>query len=317
MNFNDLFSSINKIKGVGPVISKKLSDRGIENKIDLFLNLPTGAIDRSFCPKLDHLEVGKISTIFVRPAKHYFPRFRNLPNKVVCKDEFGTIDIIFFNSRETYIKQILPLDEEVMISGKVGFYKNKFQITNPDYVQSIDKEKDIKKIMAKYPSIVGISSKTIQKIYKEEIGKLKEIEEWHRKDFLNEMGWPTWYEAIYNLHNPNNIHDVDKQSKYYKRLAFDEIFSNLLIFSEIKKRIKKLIKKPKIIEEETLAEIRKKIPFSLTSSQNKVCAEIVNDITSEKKMLRVLQGDVGSGKTVVSIISAFAVVKAGYQVAFL
>ena len=317
MNFNDLFSSINKIKGVGPVISKKLSDRGIENKIDLFLNLPTGAIDRSFCPKLDHLEVGKISTIFVRPVKYYLPRFRNLPNKVVCKDEFGTIDIIFFNSRETYIKQILPLDEEVMISGKVGFYKNKFQITNPDYVQSIDKEKDIKKIMAKYPSIVGISSKTIQKIYKEEIGKLKEIEEWHRKDFLNEMGWPTWYEAIYNLHNPNNIHDVDKQSKYYKRLAFDEIFSNLLIFSEIKKRIKKLIKKPKIIEEETLTEIRKKIPFSLTSSQNKVCAEIVNDITSEKKMLRVLQGDVGSGKTVVSMISAFAVVKAGYQVAFL
>ena len=258
MNFNDLFSSINKIKGVGPVISKKLSDRGIENKIDLFLNLPTGAIDRSFCPKLDHLEVGKISTIFVRPVKYYLPRFRNLPNKVVCKDEFGTIDIIFFNSRETYIKQILPLDEEVMISGKVGFYKNKFQITNPDYVQSIDKEKDIKKIMAKYPSIVGISSKTIQKIYKEEIGKLKEIEEWHRKDFLSEMGWPTWYEAIYSLHNPNNIHDVDKQSKYYKRLAFDEIFSNLLIFSEIKKRIKKLIKKPKIIEKETLAEIRKK-----------------------------------------------------------
>jgi ATP-dependent DNA helicase RecG len=317
MNFNDLFSSINKIKGVGPVISKKLSDRGIENKIDLFLNLPTGAIDRSFCPKLDHLEVGKISTIFVRPAKHYFPRFRNLPNKVVCKDEFGTIDIIFFNSRETYIKQILPLDEEVMISGKVGFYKNKFQITNPDYVQSINKEKDIKKIMAKYPSIVGISSKTIQKIYKEEIGKLKEIEEWHRKDFLSEMGWPTWYEAIYSLHNPNNIHDVDKQSKYYKRLAFDEIFSNLLIFSEIKKRIKKLIKKPKIIEKETLAEIRKKIPFSLTSSQDKVCAEILNDITSEKKMLRVLQGDVGSGKTIVSMISAFAVVKAGYQVAFL
>jgi ATP-dependent DNA helicase RecG len=83
MNFNDLFSSVNNIKGVGQVIAKKLSERGIENKIDLFLNLPTGAIDRTFCPKLDHLEVGKISTIFVRPVKHYFPRFRNLPNNVV------------------------------------------------------------------------------------------------------------------------------------------------------------------------------------------------------------------------------------------
>ena len=317
MNFTDLFSSINKIKGVGPVISKKLSDKGIDNKIDLFLNLPTGAIDRSFCPKLDQLEVGKISSIFVRPTKYYFPRFRNLPNKVICKDEFGSIDIIFFNSRENYIKQILPLDQEVIISGKVGFYKNKFQITNPDYVQSIDKGKDITKIMAKYPSIAGISPKTLQKIYQEEIDILKQLREWHRADFLKEMNWPTWYEAIYNLHNPKHIQDVDKQSHYYRRLAFDEIFSNLLIFSEIKKRIQKLNKESKNIDYQFLSKIYQNIPFELTNSQKKVCDEILGDINSRKKMLRVLQGDVGSGKTIVSLIAAYAVVKSGYQVAFL
>ena len=317
MNFTDLFSSINKIKGVGPVISKKLSDKGIDNKIDLFLNLPTGAIDRSFCPKLDQLEVGKISSIFVRPTKYYFPRFRNLPNKVICKDEFGSIDIIFFNSRENYIKQILPLDQEVIISGKVGFYKNKFQITNPDYVQSIDKGKDITKIMAKYPSIAGISPKTLQKIYQEEIDILKQLREWHRADFLKEMNWPTWYEAIYNLHNPKHIQDVDKQSHYYRRLAFDEIFSNLLIFSEIKKRIQKSNKDSKYIEYQLLSKIYQNIPFELTNSQKKVLDEILGDINSRKKMLRVLQGDVGSGKTIVSLIAAYAVVKSGYQVAFL
>jgi ATP-dependent DNA helicase RecG len=317
MNFNDLFSSINKIKGVGPVISKKLSEKGIDNKIDLFLNLPTGAIDRTFCPKLDQLEVGKISSIFVRPTKYYFPRFRNLPNKVVCKDEFGSIDIIFFNSRENYIKQILPIDQEVIISGKVGFYKNKFQITNPDYVQSIDKGKDITKIMAKYPSIAGISPKTLQKIYQEEIDILKQLREWHRADFLKEMNWPTWYEAIYNLHNPKNIQDVDKQSHYYRRLAFDEIFSNLLIFSEIKKRIQKLNKDSKNIDYQFLPKIYQNIPFELTNSQKKVCDEILGDINSRKKMLRVLQGDVGSGKTIVSLIATYAVVKSGYQVAFL
>jgi len=317
MNFTDLFSSINKIKGVGPVISKKLSEKGIDNKIDLFLNLPTGAIDRSFCPKLDQLEVGKISSIFVRPTKYYFPRFRNLPNKVICKDEFGSIDIIFFNSRENYIKQILPLDQEVIISGKVGFYKNKFQITNPDYVQSIDKGKDITKIMAKYPSIAGISPKTLQKIYQEEIDILKQLREWHRADFLKEMNWPTWYEAIYNLHNPKHIQDVDKQSHYYRRLAFDEIFSNLLIFSEIKKRIQKSNKDSKYIEYQLLSKIYQNIPFELTNSQKKVLDEILGDINSRKKMLRVLQGDVGSGKTIVSLIAAYAVVKSGYQVAFL
>lgn len=317
MKFEDLFSSVKKIKGVGPVISKKLSDKGIENKIDLFLNLPTGAIDRRFCPKLDQLEVGVISTIFVRPVKYTIPRFRNLPNKVTCKDEYGSIDIIFFNSRESYIKQILPLNEEVVISGKVGFYKNKYQMTNPDYIQSIDKEKDITKIMAKYSSVAGISPKTIQKIYKEEIEKLKDVGEWHSQDFLKKMDWPTWYDAIYNLHNPINVSDVNKESKFYQRLAFDEIFSNFLIFSEIKKRIKKLIKVSKVISDDNLLRIKKMLPFTLTESQQGSLKEILTDISSEKKMLRVLQGDVGSGKTAVAMIAAYLTVKSGYQVAFL
>ena len=317
MKFEDLFSSVKKIKGVGPIISKKLSDKGIENKIDLFLNLPTGAIDRRFCPKLDQLEVGVISTIFVRPVKYTIPRFRNLPNRVTCKDEYGSIDIIFFNSRESYIKQILPLNEEVVISGKVGFYKNKYQMTNPDYIQSIDKEKDITKIMAKYSSVAGISPKTIQKIYKEEIEKLKDIGEWHSQDFLKKMDWPTWYDAIYNLHNPINVSDVNKESKFYQRLAFDEIFSNFLIFSEIKKRIKKLIKVSKVIDEDNLLRIKKMLPFTLTESQQGALKEILTDISSERKMLRVLQGDVGSGKTAVAMIAAYLTVKSGYQVAFL
>ena len=317
MNFDDLFSPVNKIKGVGPIISKKLLDKGITNKIDLFLNLPTGAIDRRFCPKLDQLEVGKVSTIFVTPIKYNIPRFRNLPNKVTCKDEYGQIDIIFFNSRENYIKQILPLNNEVIISGKVNVYKNKFQITNPEYIQSVEKENDIKKIMAKYSSVTGISAKTIQKIYNEEIKKLSEIDEWHEKDFIKKLNWPTWYESIFRLHNPENLSDIDKESKFYKRLAYDEIFSNFLIFSEIKKRIKKLQKKPKTINNIILTNIKKKLSFQLTQGQEKVLDEIFNDLSSVKKMLRVLQGDVGSGKTVVAMLAGATVVKSGYQVAFL
>ena len=317
MNFDDLFSPVNKIKGVGPIISKKLLDKGITNKIDLFLNLPTGAIDRRFCPKLDQLEVGKVSTIFVTPIKYNIPRFRNLPNKVTCKDEYGQIDIIFFNSRENYIKQILPLNNEVIISGKVNVYKNKFQITNPEYIQSVEKENDIKKIMAKYSSVTGISAKTIQKIYNEEIKKLSEIDEWHNKDFIKKLNWPTWYESIFRLHNPENLSDIDKESKFYKRLAYDEIFSNFLIFSEIKKRIKKLQKKPKTINNIILTNIKKKLSFQLTQGQEKVLDEIFNDLSSVKKMLRVLQGDVGSGKTVVAMLAGATVVKSGYQVAFL
>ena len=145
----------------------------------------------------------------------------------------------------------------------------------------------------------------------------KDIGEWHSQDFLKKMAWPTWYDAIYNLHNPVNVSDVNKESKFYQRLAFDEIFSNFLIFSEIKKRIKKLIKVSKVIDDDNLLRIKKMLPFTLTESQQGSLKEILTDISSEKKMLRVLQGDVGSGKTAVAMIAAYLTVKSGYQVAFL
>ena len=136
---NKLFDSIIKAKGVGQIISKRLNEKNIYTKIDLLLRLPIGTIDRRFCPTLDQLEIGKISTIFVRPIKYNFPRIRNLPFRVTCEDKFGKIDIVFFNVRENYIKQQLPLNTEIIISGKITIYKNKFQMTNPDYIQTIDK----------------------------------------------------------------------------------------------------------------------------------------------------------------------------------
>ena len=93
---NDLFSSIINVKGIGPKIKKKLEEKNILNKADLLLNLPSGSIDRRFCPKLDQLEIGKISTIFVIPIKYSFPRIRNLPSRVTCKDEYSKIDLVFF-----------------------------------------------------------------------------------------------------------------------------------------------------------------------------------------------------------------------------
>ena len=314
---NNLFESIIKIKGIGPKIQKKLEDKNIFNKIDLLLNLPTGTIDRRFCPKLDQLEIGKISTIFATPIKYNFPRIKRLPSRVTCEDEYSKIDLVFFNTRENYIKQILPLNEEAVISGKVSLYKNKFQITNPDYIRTTDRSKDIKKIMSKYSSISGVSDKTLQKIYCDESSSLPELDEWHDEIFLKKMKWLSWPESLKRLHNPLSVDDVNKNSLFYERLAFDEIFSNLLIFNEIKKRIKKIKKKPKNIEIKNIQEILDCLPFKLTNDQKDCLDEIIKDMKSEKKMMRVLQGDVGSGKTVLALISAYLNYSLGYQSAIM
>ena len=240
---NKLFDSIIKAKGVGQIILKKFNDKQIYTKVDLLLHLPIGLIDRRFCPKLDQLEIGKISTIFVKPIKYNFPRVRNLPFRVTCEDNFGKIDIVFFNVRENYIRQQLPLNFEVIISGKISYYKNKFQMTNPDYIQSIDKENSIKKIMSKYSSLNGISSKTLQKIYFNESNNLQEINEWLDQNLLNEKKWLSWSASIKRIHNPEKNEDINKNSIFYERLAFDEILSNLLLFKKIRKRINKVKKK--------------------------------------------------------------------------
>ena len=314
---NKLFDSIIKAKGVGQIISKKLNEKNIYTKIDLLLRLPIGTIDRRFCPTLDQLEIGKISTIFVRPIKYNFPRIRNLPFRVTCEDDFGKIDIVFFNVRENHIRQQLPLNTEIIISGKVTIYKNKFQMTNPDYIQTIDKEMSIKKIMSKYSNINGISPKTIQKIYFEESKDISEIDEWHDKNFINERGWSSWSSSIKKLHNPETNEDINKNSNYYERLAFDEILSNLLLFKKIRKRIIKKTKINKEISKEYLNTIQEKLPFKLTNDQIKVINEISIDLGSSKKMMRLLQGDVGCGKTIVAFITAACVIKNDYQVAIM
>ena len=314
---NELFDTIIKIKGIGPIIQKKLEEKNIFNKIDLLLNLPTGCIDRRYCPKLDQLEVGKISTVFAIPIKYNFPRIRNLPSRVTCKDEFSKIDIIFFNTRENYIKQMLPLNEEVVISGKVNTYKNKFQITNPEYIRTTNKGSDIKKIMSRYQSIKGISDKTLQKIYSNEANNIKQVPDWYEDCFLKEMKWVSWSDSIKRIHNPIEIDDINKNSKFYERLAYDEIFCNLLVFNEIKKRIQLIKKNPKKICEKEINLIFKMLPFKLTDDQNLCLNEIIQDMKSEKKMMRVLQGDVGSGKTVIALIAMFLSVKSNFQSAIM
>ena len=316
-NFNFFFNPVSKVKGIGPKIKKLFNEKKIDTNIDLIFNFPYGLIDRTHCPKLNNLEIGKISTIFVKVRKHNFPRIRRLPNTVQCFDETGEINIVFFNSRENYIKEILPINSEVIISGKVNFYKNKYQITNPDYVTSINNEEKVTKIMPTYASLKGISNKTINKIYENIIKEIPDVPEWHRDHIIKNNKWFSFKDSLIQLHNPKKIEDLDKNSLTYERISFDEIFSNLLIFAQIKKKNATIYKKPKLFSSDQKLKLIKNLPFTLTKDQETIIEEIDDSLKSDKKMIRLLQGDVGSGKTIISIITGLNVVAAGYQVALM
>ena len=309
-----LFSDVNKLIGVGKKLSQYLKNRKIEKIKDILLNLPYSETDRSKLVDLDKLEIGKIQTIKVIVKKLNFPRIRNLPNKIFCEDKTGKIEVVYFNSREGYLRKLFPINKWVVISGKIGFFKNKYQITNPDYVTTLDKEEYVKKIIPKYSLTKGINEKKYRLISDQVIDNLPEVKDWFEHQFLKENNFLNWRENIIALHTTKD--SQNNQSKAYRRLVFDEICANFLILSENRKKIKKN-KKNKVFKSIIAEQILSNLPFNLTKSQKKVLDEINLDLRSNFRMFRIIQGDVGSGKTIVSLLSIANVVESNYQCALM
>ena len=310
-NYEYLLSDLTKLKGVGTKTTTLLKKKKINNIFDLLWKLPKSYTDRSHSVKIQNLKIGENQTITIIPQKYSFPRIRNLPNKVTCSDETGEIDCIFFNSYEGYVRKILPLGKEITVSGKIGFFRKKYQLTNPKYIS--EDSLLIKQKHNTYSLTEGISEKIYNKIINQIITNLPLLHEWHSKNILNKFGNVKWNEAIIELHKPENIGKYKKN--FYQRLAFDEIFSTFLVNSEIRKKIKKIKKEGKFIDNTKQNNIIKSLKFSLTNDQKKTLEEINLDLSSTNKMFRLLQGDVGSGKTIVSLLAAYNTVNSGFQVA--
>ena len=309
-----IFNKVNNLKGVGPQLSKYLKKKRIEKIKDVILNLPYSETDRSKIFKLNSLEVGKIQSIKVKVIKLNFPRIRNLPNRINCEDETGKIDIIYFNSREGYLRKLFPVNNWVIISGKISYFNKKYQITNPDYVTSLDNEDYVIKNIPKYNLTKGINEKKYRSISEQVINNLPRVDDWIDINFIKKNKMIGWNEGIKKLHSSNEAKNL--QSESFRRLVFDELCANFLALSENRKRFKKA-KTPKIFSNQLSNQIIKKLPFKLTKSQIKVLNEIKSDLTSSYRMFRIIQGDVGSGKTIVSLLSILNVIESGYQCALM
>ena len=312
-NYKYLLSDLSILKGVGNKTTNLLKKKKINNIFDLLWKLPKSYTDRSLSSKIKDLKLGEIQTITIVPKKYSFPRIRNLPNRVVCSDETGELDCIFFNSYEGYIKKILPIGKNVTISGKIGRFRNKYQLTNPKYIS--ENASLIKQKHNTYSLTEGITEKVYNKIIKQIMEKLPILDEWHSKELLKKFDGISWNESIKELHEPQN--QGNYKDNFYQRLAYDEIFSTFLVNSEIRKKIKRIKKKKKKINLKKQALIIKNLDFTLTNDQLKSLKEINSDLCANTKMFRLLQGDVGSGKTIVSLISAYNTINSGFQVALM
>ena len=231
-NYQYLLSDLNKLKGVGNKTANLLKKKKINTIFDVLWKLPKSYTDRSKSSKIKDLKIGEIQTITIIPLKYQFPRIRNLPNRVICKDDTGEIECVFFNSYEGYIKKILPIGHEITLSGKIKYFRNKYQLTNPKYVS--EDSSLIKQKHNTYSLTEGISEKIYNKIISQILQLLPDFDEWHSKEIMKKFDNISWNNSIKELHKPQNIGKF--KENFYQRLAFDEIFSTFLVNSEIRKK---------------------------------------------------------------------------------
>ncbi len=309
-----IFNDVNNLKGVGPQLSKYLKKKKIEKIKDIILNLPYSETDRTKLYKLNELEIGKIQTLKLIVKKLSFPRIRNLPNKIHCEDETGKIDIVYFNSREGYLRKLFPINEWIIVSGKINYFNKKYQITNPDYVTTLDNQEYVVKNIPKYNLTKGINEKKYRTISDQVINNIPTIADWLDDSFIKKNNLLNWNECIKKLHDSKD--SKDNLSKSYRRLVFDELCANFFTLSENRRRIKKEKLKKEFFQTNS-NNIKKKLPFKLTKSQENVLDEINYDLASKKRMFRIVQGDVGSGKTIVSLLAISNIIESGYQCALM
>ena len=307
-----LLSNIQNIKGIGKKTSQLFKRKNINTIFDLLWHLPTSKIENSKVTNIGDIQIGKLQTIKLTPLKYNFPRIRRLPNRVVCQSKDIKIDCVFFNSYEGYIKKILPLNTEVIISGKINFFRNKYQITNPTKVK--ESNENILETQNKYSLTDGLTINKYNNIINEVLKELPDLDEWLNDDIKKKFNNIKWKDAILKIHSLDTKEIL--KSKYYKRLVFDELFAHFLLSSKIRTKIKKIKKSQKIFKD-CKEKLIQDLNFKLTNDQEAAIKIINEDLKSKSRMFRLLQGDVGSGKTIVSMIAAVNCINAGYQTSFM
>ena len=312
-----LFQPLDTLKGIGPKLKSRLKYLVGNYVIDLIWHLPNGFIDRSYKPCINDAEIGRIASIKCKVIKHTPSFRRNIPYRVLCEDNTGRLNLVWFNSRKDYLEKLLPLDKEIIISGKIDFYKDTKQITHPEYIISAEEEDELPNVESTYSLTQGLTNKVVRGNIDRILKIIPKINEWHDEGILKDMNWPSFNEAIYNVHNPKNENDLTSQNLSKQRIIYDELLAHQISMQLISKELNHQKGVPLKTNTKEINRFIETLPFNLTTSQIKCIEEISIDMEKPFRMLRLLQGDVGSGKTLVALVSILTAVNNQKQAALM
>jgi ATP-dependent DNA helicase RecG len=312
-----LFAQVTSLPGIGPRLGKLVEKLTGPLVVDLLWHLPFALVDRRNAPEIAQAKAGEIATIAVTVDQHVVPRNPRQPYRVWCSDETGRLCLTYFNGREDYLKKLLPPGEVRVVSGRVEIYQGEVQMTHPDHVVPLAEREKILRVEPVYGLTAGLTQRPLQKAIAAAIERAPELAEWQDPAFLKQQKWHAWRPSLARAHAPVEEADLSPLHPARARLAFDELLASQLAIALVRHHNRNLAgritKGNGSLQNRALAAL----PFELTASQQQAVREIADDMAKPERMVRLLQGDVGSGKTLVALLAMLSAVEAGAQAAFM
>jgi len=312
-----LFAPVTALPGIGPRFAKLVEKAAGPLVLDLLWHLPTGIVDRRFQPKVAEAPAGRIATMRVRVERH-FPGRGRAPWRVRCADETGTLTLVYFHVKSAeWLERLLPVGSLRIVSGRVEHFNGQVQMTHPDHVLDAAEPAAMPLVEPVYALTAGLPLRSVQKAVAAALERAPELPEWQDAALLKRERWPSWRAAIAAAHAPESEADLAPEATARRRLAYDELLASQLAVALVRARTRRLPGRVLEGDGRLVRRALAALPFQLTPSQRAALAEIAGDMRSGRRMLRLLQGDVGSGKTVVALMAMLTAVEAGAQAALM
>jgi ATP-dependent DNA helicase RecG len=320
---NPLFAAITSLPGIGPRLEKLyrrlLGRDDVPRVIDLIMHLPTGVIDRRARPKLRDVQPDTVVTVEVTVDRHRAPppRRARAPYQIYTSDETGDLVLTYFNPHKDYLEKLLPAGATRYVSGTAAFYDGMLQMVHPDRVVDEAGFASLPLVEPVYPLTEGLSLNQVRKAVDAAVACLPDLAEWQEPEWIARQDFPAFATALRELHRPREPSDIDPGGAAWTRLAYDELLAGQLALALVRAHLRRPSGRPTVGDGRLRQRLIEALPYALTGSQTRAIAEIVDDLAKPERMLRLLQGDVGSGKTVVALLAAAAAIEADRQAALM
>jgi ATP-dependent DNA helicase RecG len=311
-----LFAPLTALSGIGAQLAKLFERLAGPLVVDLLWHLPSGIVDRRASPPINELQPDQIVTIAVRVEAHQ-PGRGPRPYRVICADTTGRLTLTYFNVKGDYLARLLPVGAERVVSGRVEFYNRAPQIAHPDLVLRPDELDRLKPIEPVYPLTAGLAPRVVQRAVAAALDRAPDLPEWIDPALGERRLWPPWAAAVRRVHSPTSEADLSPTEPARERLAYDEVFASQLAVALVRARRHREKGRAIVGSGALTGPVEAGLGFALTGAQRLAIAEIAADMAQPRRMMRLLQGDVGSGKTVVALLAMLAAVESGGQAALM